>query len=309
MKPAFIYSPKYRVDIGSHVFPIAKYDLVADRLIELGLASRSDLLDPPSPSREDLLAVHTLTYLEDLDELRWTERTCRSELPLTREIVDGFMLAAGGTILTCVEAMKRGAAVHIGGGLHHAFADHAEGFCYVNDVAVGIRGLQRTNAASHVLVVDCDLHQGNGTAHIFRHDPSVYTFSMHQENNYPLKEESDLDIGLADGTNDEEYLSRLNEVLPRLFDTHLPELVVYLAGADPYCGDQLGGLDLSIEGLRRRDELVLGESKVRGLPVAILLAGGYAWDTQDTVEIHINTCRTALDLFAAKPTVPGGESG
>jgi acetoin utilization deacetylase AcuC-like enzyme len=307
MRPAFVYSRRYGVDIGLHVFPTGKYDLVMEGLVGAGLVSRAEILEPEPPTRDDLLAVHTLPYLEDLRELRWSERTSRSELPLTREIVDAFLLAAGGTMLTCAEAMRRGRAVHIGGGLHHAFADHAEGFCYVNDVAVGIRSVQQSYLCRRVLIVDCDLHQGNGTAHIFRHDPSVYTFSIHQQNNYPVKEESDCDVGLEDGVGDGEYLARLMDVLPGLFEGHCPDLVVYLAGADPYCGDQLGGLDLSIEGLCERDLFVLGEAKSRGVPVATVLAGGYAWDMPDTVAIHINTCRAALEMCGE--VAAGGGSG
>lgn len=306
MRPAFVYSPRYRVDIGPHVFPIHKYDLVMERLVGAGLASRTEILEPESPTQDDLLAVHTLPYLEDLRELRLSERTSQSELPLTREIVEAFLLAAGGTILTCGEAVRRGGAIHIGGGLHHAYADHAEGFCYVNDVAVGIRSAQQSCLCRRVLVVDCDLHQGNGTAHIFRHDPSVYTFSIHQQNNYPVKEESDCDIGLEDGVGDGEYLARLMDVLPGLFERHCPDLVVYLAGADPYCGDQLGGLDLSIDGLRQRDLFVLGLAKLREVAIATLLAGGYAWDTADTVAIHINTCGAALEMCGEEAAGDGG---
>ncbi len=295
--PSFIYSSRYLMDIGAHVFPVRKYLMVHDRLLDEEVATEDDFYEPQPASEADLLLVHTPEYLQDLQELRWTERTVYSELPLTHEIVRGAVLNAGGTLLACEHALTRGAAVHLGGGWHHAFADHAEGFCYINDVAVAIRVLQRRGPVERVLIVDCDLHQGNGTARIFQGDPGVFTFSIHQENLYPLKEKSDLDIGLPDWTGDDEYLLQLETHLPRLVEDQRPQLVVYLAGADPYVGDQLGSLSLSMEGLRRRDRLVLGECRRAGVPVAAVFAGGYALDINDTVLIHVNTCRTAIDLF------------
>lgn len=296
MRPAFIFSPKYDVDAGGHVFPFVKYKFIRARLIEEGLVREEEFIEPEPPPEEDLLLVHTRAYLDDLRALRWTARTIRSELPLTHQIVQGFVIAAGGTILAGREALKRGMSVHLGGGLHHAFPDHGEGFCYINDIAVGIRALQKEKVVERAAVVDCDLHQGNGTAAIFHEDPSVFTFSIHQENLYPIKERSDLDIGLSDFAGDEEYLSHLREHVPRILDEHRPNLVVYAAGADPYKGDQLGTLQLTVSGLKARDEIVLGECKKRGVPAVVVLAGGYAWDTKDTVEIHLNTCKVALNL-------------
>lgn len=298
MKPAFVYSPKYDVDAGGHVFPFRKYKLIRARLIEEGLVGADEFIEPQAPPEEDILLVHTPAYLDDLKTLRWTARTIRSELPLTHEIVQGFVVAAAGTTIAAREALDRGMSVHVGGGLHHAYPDHGEGFCYINDIGVGIRKLQTEKLIEKALVADCDLHQGNGTAVIFQEDPFVFTFSIHQENLYPIKERSDLDIGLSDFVGDGEYLAHLREIVPRMLDDHKPDIVVYAAGADPYKGDQLGTLQLSIEGLKNRDEIVLGECKKRGIPGVVVLAGGYAWDTADTVEIHLNTCKVALELCA-----------
>jgi acetoin utilization deacetylase AcuC-like enzyme len=296
-KTVFIYSEKYDVDIGEHVFPTEKYALVRDGLIASGNASAEEFLEPTLPSDEHLLRVHTREFLSDLKNLRWTYRTMSSELPLTREIVDAYILCAGGTVLACREALSRRCiALHIGGGFHHAFADHAEGFCYINDVAVGIRAVQAERLPRKAFVIDCDLHQGNGTAHIFRDDPSVFTFSIHQENNYPLKQKSDLDIGLDDFVGDDVYLRELGRVIPAELDKFSPDIIMYVAGADPYEHDRLGSLRLTMDGLRARDEMVFSYCRERGIPAAVVLAGGYAFDTRDTVRIHLTTCLSALGI-------------
>lgn len=292
--PAFVYSPRYEVDIGPHVFPVVKYRLIHERLIESGVADESDFVEPDMPSREELLRVHTPAYLEDLRQLRATARTIASELPLTEPIVAGFTLAAGGTLLAARIALRGGASLHIGGGLHHAFADRAEGFCYINDVAVAARALLAEGAIERAAVVDCDLHQGNGTAHIFAEEPAVRTFSMHQEANYPIKQRSDRDVGLADGVGDKEYLAILEREVPSILDSHRPDLVFYLAGADPYKEDLLGGLAMSRDGLRERDRRVIGWCRERAIPVAALLAGGYARRVSDTVAIHAATAEEIL---------------
>ncbi|MCX7626583.1 MAG: histone deacetylase, partial [Candidatus Sumerlaeaceae bacterium] len=283
----FVYSPRYEVDLGPHVFVTAKYRLIRETLLSRGLVSESDFAEPMPPSREELLSVHTAEYLDDLQNLRWTERTRYSELPLTREIVEAGMLAAGGSILGARIAASQvpHLCVHIGGGFHHAFADRAEGFCYVNDIAVAIRVLQRDGVFRRAMVVDCDLHQGNGTAHIFRDDASVFTLSIHQENNYPLKQKSDCDIGLDDYVGDTEYVGALADAMIPAMDRHKPEFLVYVAGADPYYDDQLGSLRLTKEGLKKRDELVLDEAKKRGIPTLVVMAGGYARKLEDTVAI------------------------
>jgi acetoin utilization deacetylase AcuC-like enzyme len=211
------------------------------------------------------------------------------ELPWVPELVERFRLMTGGTCMAAALALESGAAVHLGGGLHHAFAAHGEGFCLFNDIAVAIRQLQRDHRIARAAVIDCDVHHGNGTAAIFERDPSVFTFSIHQQHNYPLfKPRSDLDVGLMDGADDREYLERLERALPRVFDS-FPELIVYVAGADPFKNDRLGGLALTFEGLRRRDRMVFSAARDRGVAVVVVLAGGYAIDVEDTVEVHVGT--------------------
>jgi acetoin utilization deacetylase AcuC-like enzyme len=297
----FVYSPRYEANIGPHVFPTSKYRLTRERLLERGLVTEGDFVEPEPATREQLLLVHTPSYLDDLENLRWTERTRYSELPLTHEIVDAYVMAAGGSILAARLAVGEAPhlCVHIGGGFHHAFADHAEGFCYINDIAVAIRVAQQEGLLTRAIVVDCDLHQGNGTAHIFQDDASVFTLSIHQENNYPVKQRSDLDIGLDDFAGDDEYLSALGAALGPALDRHEPELLVYVAGADPYRDDLLGGLRLTKEGLRERDRLVLSAAKERAIPALVVMAGGYARHLTDTVDIHAATCEVALSIAAA----------
>lgn len=283
-----VWSDVYEVDLFGHVFPAEKYRLIRDALLKRGLADPSVFIEAPRASRDDLLLVHTREYVDDLIGLRWTPRTMRSELALTREIADAYITAAGGTIAASRLALEDGVCVHIGGGFHHAYPDHAEGFCYVNDVAVAVERLRCDKAVTRVAIIDCDLHQGNGTAFVFAADPAVFTFSIHQENNYPPKERSDLDIGLPDGADDDLYLSKL-QAITGILDDHRPEIAFYLAGADPFAEDKLGGLSLSQTGLLRRDELVFRECRRRSIPVCVVLAGGYADDVMDNVEIHVST--------------------
>lgn len=286
------------------MFPMEKFALLRQRLVTEGEVAENEILGPAPAPREDLLLAHTAAYLDDLEQLRWTPRTRDSELALAPDIVRAYVLAAGGTTLAAREALVRGCAVNLSGGFHHAFADHAAGFCYINDLAVTIRVMQRDSAVRRAAVVDCDVHQGNGTARIFHGDDSVFTFSIHQETNYPgVKEPSDLDIGLDNGTGDEEYGRRLAEGLERVWD-FAPELVLYQAGADPYAEDQLGGLALSREGLAERDRMVLEGCAVRGIPVAVTLGGGYARRLEDTVQIHFQTCHIALRLAACGERTP-----
>lgn len=297
----FVYSDRYHFNIGVHVFPTEKYKLVKQRLVAEGLAQESNFFEPPEPSVDDVRLVHTREYVEDLLNLRWTSRTVRSELPITWEIVQGYFLHTAGTILTCRFALEDGVSMHIGGGFHHAFSDHAEGFCYINDIAVAIKKLQAEGKIERVAVIDCDLHQGNGTARIFQDDPKVFTFSIHQEHLYPIKEKSNWDIGLAEGTDDKEYNQHLQVVVPKILDEHKPQLVIYVAGADPYMNDQLGNLRLTKPGLARRDGIVLENCHKRGVPVAVVLAGGYALDTNDAIEIHANTARECLRVLGHLP--------
>lgn len=294
-----IHASAYECDIGAHVFPTEKYRRVREQLVAEGRVRDEEVTGPRPASREELLRVHTAEYLGDLEQLRWTPRTLASELPLTRGIVDAYVLAAGGTLEAARAAVAGGFGIHLGGGFHHAFADRAEGFCYVNDLAVAARAMQHEGRVRRVAVVDVDVHQGNGTARIFSGDASVFTLSVHQEANYPMpKERGDLDLGLADGTGDEEYLAALERGLERVW-AFAPQLVLLQAGADPYRDDQLGGLALTPFGLERRDRLVLEGCAARGIPAVVTLGGGYARRLEDTVEIHAATCRVALELAAA----------
>jgi acetoin utilization deacetylase AcuC-like enzyme len=304
-RAAVVCSPEYACDIGSHVFPIEKYRGVREALIASGHVAEEDFLEPSAAPRDDLLLVHTAEYLDDLYALRWTARTRTSELPLSAAIVRAYVLAAGGTTLAARAAMADGIGVHIGGGFHHAFADLAAGFCYINDLAVAARVLQRDGVITRVAVVDCDVHQGNGTARIFQNDSSVFTFSIHQEHLYPIKERGDLDVGLDNGAGDDAFNRPLAAALEQVW-AHAPDLVLYQAGADPFEDDQLGGLKLTHAGLAARDRLVLEGCATRGLPVVVTLGGGYARRLEDTVRIHATTCRVALELAAARDVQRAG---
>ena len=289
----------YNLDLGPPVFPAFKYRLIRDGLVAEGIANTADILSPEPASDEDVLRVHTAEYVDKLktDSLSASERM-RLELPFSQRVIDAFWLAAGGSILAARCALHDGFGVNIGGGFHHAFPGHGEGFCMLNDVAIAARRMQADGAAARVMVVDADVHQGNGTAYIFANDSSVFTFSIHQERNYPVpKPPSDLDINLEDGTGDEEYLRELRRGLDESFSRFAPDLILYVAGADPYREDQLGGLTLTIAGLRQRDELVFAEARRGGVPVAITFAGGYARNTEDTVRIHMNTVLAARDCI------------
>ena len=292
------YAARYHIDIGPHVFPTAKYGLIVKRLLDAGTIQPSQIIEPEIATWDDLALVHTAEYLATLRD--GTIDVAQLELPWSREMVDAFRLMVGGTVqaarLACglhefpIPNCKL--SIHAGGGLHHAFPNHGEGFCPFNDVAVAVRDLQR-RGLDRIAIVDLDVHHGNGTAFIFESDPRVFTFSMHQQHNYPMwKPRSSLDVGLPDGAGDSRYLQELQRALPVVMATR-PQCVFYLAGADPYEDDQLGGLKLTREGLRRRDRMVLDAVCSAGLPLAITLAGGYARRVEDTVAIHAATIEEA----------------
>jgi acetoin utilization deacetylase AcuC-like enzyme len=296
------YTHRYYADIGEgHVFPIRKFELVRDRLLLEGTLAPSELIEPQPAPVADVLLVHTEDYVTRLRAGALSPRELRKlGLPWSKALVRRSFLATGGTIGAARTALVSGIASNLAGGTHHAFPEHGEGFCVLNDTAVAIRTLRRDQAIERAAVVDLDVHQGNGTATIFEHDAGVFTFSMHGAKNYPVfKARSTLDVELPDGTGDEEYLRTLAEHLPRVF-AHRPDIVFYLGGADPYAGDKLGRLSLSIAGLRARDEFVLSECRARGVPVATVMSGGYAADIDDTVEIHCNTIRAAKAIDAAR---------
>ena len=293
------YTPYYYADIGEgHVFPIRKFELVRDLLLREGTLAPAEVVEPRPASVADVLLAHTDDYVTRLRAGALTEREVRRlGLPWSKALVRRSFHATGGTIAAARAALRDGVGSNLAGGTHHAFPDHGEGFCVLNDVAVAVRVLRRDRLAERVAVVDLDVHQGNGTAAIFEGDGAVFTFSMHGAKNYPLfKTRSSLDVELADATGDEEYLDALARHLPRVFG-HAPDLVFYLGGADPYAGDKLGRLALSMGGLRARDEMVLRACRDRGVPVATVMSGGYAADIADTVEIHANTIRAAKLVF------------
>ena len=293
-----VYHNDYDLHLGAHVFPSQKFRLIRDALLADGVAGAEDFLVPEPVDDADVLRVHTDAWVGALlyDKLTLTERM-RLEIPYSRDTVRAFWLAAGGSILAGRRALENGFAANLTGGFHHAYAGHGEGFCMIHDVAIAIRRLQADGAIRTAMVVDTDVHQGNGTAAIFSGDGSVFTLSIHQENNYPLpKEFSDLDIGLADRTGDDEYLARLEKGLIASLEKFQPDIAFYVGGADPYREDQLGGLALTIDGLEARDRLVFEQLRKRGVPIAMTLAGGYARRVEDTVRIHVNTVRVAAEI-------------
>jgi len=293
-----VYSDQYDLNLGNHVFPSVKYKLTKQRLLRDGVATPQDLVEPPPASDEDVALVHHLEYIRKLKTgtLSYTE-VLRLEIPYSPELIRAVWLSAGGSILAGRFALEDGVAVNIGGGFHHAFPDHGEGFCVLHDVAVGIRRLQKDHAVERAMTVDCDVHQGNGTADIFAADPSVFTLSIHQERNYPYpKPPSNIDINLDDGAEDDEYLAALEQGLDQSFAEFEPGLIYYLAGADPYREDQLGGLKLSLHGLESRDRMVFQKARARKIPVVVTLAGGYARNLEDTVRIHVTTIGVAKEF-------------
>jgi acetoin utilization deacetylase AcuC-like enzyme len=290
-----VYSARYHIDIGLHVFPTTKYRLVHARLIEAGTIEPSDVVDPAPAAWDELALVHTVDYLAKMrDGTMSDEDVAQLELPWSQEMVDGFRVMVGGTIQAALIATSDfRVAAHIGGGLHHAFPNHGEGFCPFNDVSVAVRVLQ-SRGIERAAIIDLDVHHGNGTAFIFESDPRVFTFSMHQQHNYPMwKPRGSLDIGLPDGMHDATFLRELERALPQVM-AHRPECAFYLAGADPYEDDQLGGLRLTKEGLRARDRAVIRAVRDAGVPLVIVLAGGYARRVDDTVAIHVATIEEAV---------------
>ena len=321
-----IYSDGYYLPIGQHVFPAEKYRRVHDQLLESGVADPEDFITPQPASDQDILLVHTPQYVEKLKTGTLSAREeLELEIPFSPELVQAFWLAAGGSILAAQHALNDGVAVNIGGGFHHAFPNHGEGFCMIHDVAVAIRRMQCDAKIRTAMTVDCDLHHGNGTAAVFAgtrtaseplpssgpsvlgrkplmrgtYSGDVFTISLHQENNYPpTKPPSSIDVDLPDGITDDDYLAWLDNALSSGLRQFTPDLICYIAGADPYREDQLGGLALTIEGLKKRDELVFRVAKAQAIPVMVTYAGGYARNVADTVTIHSNTVIAAKEIFS-----------
>ena len=296
------YTPRYYADIGSgHVFPIRKFELVRDKLIVEGTLQPAELFEPTPATVDDVLLVHTNDYVWRLCSGQLTVKEIRRlGLPWSESLVRRSFYAVGGTLAATQAALKNGYSSNLAGGTHHAFADRGEGFCVLNDVAIAIRARRARQLIQRAAIVDCDVHQGNGTATIFAGDDDTFTFSMHGANNYPLfKAQSSLDVELPDHTPDAEYLETLAHHLPAVFASE-PQIVFYLAGADPYKDDKLGRLALSIDGLRNRDAYVLRECYEREIPVVTVMSGGYGKDINDTIEIHCNTIRVVKELFESR---------
>jgi len=292
----FVYHEEYwMLNTGKHVFPVRKYRLIHERLAAMG-ARKENFLQPEPASFEDLQLVHSPRYLRKLQTGTLPKDELEAlELPFSPELISFARLSVGGTILAAERALADGLCVHVGGGFHHAFADHGEGFCLFNDTAVAVEKLQREGRVGRVMIVDCDVHQGNGTAAIFNRREDVFTFSIHQMDIYPSeKMTGSLDVGLWSGDGDRAYLEAMREHFPKLFAEFRPDLVFYLAGADPLAGDQLGGLAVTKAGLLTRDRIVLEGALLLKIPVVILLAGGYAHDPAVTTDVHLNTIRTSV---------------
>jgi acetoin utilization deacetylase AcuC-like enzyme len=298
VRPILYYSDDYEADIGPHIFPMRKYRMVKEQLLRMGVAAPEDFVEPESATVEDALLVHTKTYVTKLLTGTLTAlEEATLEMPYSKELIEKSFLGAGGTIAAVRSSFERGVGVNIAGGLHHAFPDHGEGFCVLNDPAMGVARALADGLASRVATVDCDVHQGNGTAAIFAKDDRVFTFSIHQEMNYPMvKPPSDLDIGLPNDADGGLYLSNLSGALDTIFTEFAPELIMYIAGADPYEEDLLGGLALTKQDLADRDEMVMSACVSRGVPFVVTLAGGYAERTTDTAEIHAAAIARAINI-------------
>jgi acetoin utilization deacetylase AcuC-like enzyme len=306
------YSDRFVLPLPQgHRFPMAKYERLRTRLVAAGVLDPADLHIPDAATDEQLLRVHTSGYLKKVVAGRLTPREIRRiGFPWSLEMVERSRRSVGGTLAACRAALADGTAANLAGGTHHAFPDHGEGFCVFNDVAVALRQLLADGAIAHAVVIDCDVHQGNGTAAVFQDDPAVYTFSIHGAKNFPFrKQSSDLDLAMPDGTGDEVYLETLDEALWRVIDQANADFAVYLAGADAYAGDSLGHLALSKAGMLARDQLVLAACRQADLPVAVVMGGGYAPDIEDTVDIHCATVAAAVGCCASTRSQPLEKAG
>lgn len=292
--PGYVYPlpPKHR-------FPMEKYELLPQQLLLEGTCDEANFFEPELPNDKYICAVHDPDYYYDFLNLKLSQKEIRrTGFPLSRALVARERLIAGGTIMAAEFALKYGIAMNIAGGTHHAYTNRGEGFCMLNDQAIAARYLQQQKLAEKILIVDLDVHQGNGTAEIFEGDDSVFTFSMHGEKNYPFKKEkSDLDIGLPNDTSDEVYLKTLKETLPLLIEKVKPDFVFYLSGVDVLATDKLGKLSLSIEACKERDRFVLQTLKEQQLPVECSMGGGYSQEIKYIVEAHANTYRLAQEIF------------
>jgi acetoin utilization deacetylase AcuC-like enzyme len=294
------YSDQFRLPLpGSHSFPQPKYALLRERVLSDSRMPPIEMIPAPPAADDQVLLVHDADYLLRLKEGRITEKEMRRiGFPWSPELVARSWQTVGGTIMACRAALEEGLAMNLGGGTHHAFRDHGQGFCVLNDVGIAARVMQQESRARKIVILDCDVHQGNGTAKIFEKDASVFTFSIHGARNFPShKEQSDLDVALPNGADDRLFLSELQSALELVFTMAQANLAIYIAGADPYEDDRFGRMALTKAGLAERDRMVLSQCRIRKLPVAVVLGGGYARQVEDIVDIHLQTIRTAAELY------------
>lgn len=298
------YSDHFAVPLPpDHRFPLSKYRRLRESALEGGILTQTELEIPEAATDEQIGYVHHKGYLDKLTQGTLNEKEIRRiGFPWSAKLVERSRRSVGGTHSACQAALKDGIGINLAGGTHHAHANYGSGFCLLNDCAIAARVLQVENQVQHVMILDCDVHQGDGTAAIFANDPSVFTFSIHGAHNFPFRKfPSDLDLPLEDGTEDEAYLQILDAGLRTTFDSFQADLAIYLAGADPYNDDRLGRLSLSKSGLADRDQMILNYCHEADLPVAIVMAGGYARDINDTVDIHLNTVRLASEVMNNHP--------
>lgn len=282
-----------------HRFPMDKYELLPQQLLHEGTCNAHNFFEPEKPNDKYIVAVHEPEYYYDLLNITLNQRAARKiGFPLSEVLVQREVIIADGTMKASEYALKHGIAMNIAGGTHHAYTNRGEAFCLLNDQAIGARYLQHKGLAQKILIVDLDVHQGNGTAEIFKNDSSVFTFSMHGKNNYPFKkEQSDLDIALENNTDDATYLKLLKDTLPKLIAEQQPDFIYYLCGVDVIASDKLGKLGLTIEGCKARDQFVLEQCKTNRIPVMCSMGGGYSPEIKTIVEAHANTFRLAQDIF------------
>lgn len=294
------YSPIYKYELPEgHRFPMDKYELIPEQLLYEGTISQENFFHPSPLADEEILLTHTVEFLHKLNTQTLSAKEIRViGFPMSEQLINRGRHIANGTLQCAHYAMQYGISMNIAGGTHHSFADHGEGFCIFNDIAIASNILLHEGKVSKVLIVDLDVHQGNGTAKIFENDNRVFTFSMHGAKNYPgRKEKSDLDIGLEDGTEDQLYLEILKDTLPRLIHEVKPDMVFYLSGVDILATDKLGRLSVSMEGCKERDRYVLQTCRDHNLPVCVSMGGGYSPNIKDIITAHANTFRVAVDLM------------
>lgn len=294
------YHHIYRLPLPeNHRFPMEKYELLPQQLLLEGTCEPSDFFTPTKVALENVLNIHNKEYVTRLINLNLTQREIRNiGFPLTKELVERELIIAGGTIMGCEKALKTGIAMNIAGGTHHAFSDCGEAFCLLNDQAIAAQYLLDQNKASQILILDLDVHQGNGTASIFESNPKIFTLSVHGAKNYPFrKEKSDLDIALEDDTGDKKYLDKIKKIIPVLIDNIKPDFIFYLSGVDVLGTDKLGRLNLTIEGCKERDTFVLKQCNERKIPLQCSMGGGYSKDIKVIIEAHANTYRAAKTIY------------